>query len=195
MEYKAALGIIAVIVGLIGYVPYFRDIFANKTKPHAFSWLVWGVLTAIAFGGQIVGKAGAGAWVTGVTALVCFTIFILSLSKGVKDFPLVDWLCLLGAVFSLGLWAITKNPLTAIVLITVIDMLAFVPTFRKSYKEPYSETSFTYMMSGLKFLVSFFALRTYSFVTVLYPLSLVVTNGAFVIMTNTRRRRIALPGS
>ena len=195
MDYKAVLGLLAIVVGFIGYVPYLRDIFGNKTKPHAFSWLVWGVLTAVAFGGQIAGKAGAGAWVTGVTALVCLMIFILSLSKGVKDFPLADWLCLLGAVFSLGLWALTKNPLTAIVLITVIDMLAFIPTFRKSYTEPYSETSFTYMMSGLKFLIGLFALQNYSWVTGLYPVSLVITNAAFVSMLNTRRRRITLADS
>src|SRR5580698_5703228 len=62
---KEILGASAILIGCISYVPYFRTIFSGKTKPHAFSWLVWGILTAIAFGGQIVGKGGAGAWVTG----------------------------------------------------------------------------------------------------------------------------------
>ena len=53
LEYKTILGIIAVIIALAGYVPYFRDIFRGKTKPHAFSWLVWASLTGIAFFGQI----------------------------------------------------------------------------------------------------------------------------------------------
>ena len=182
MGYKTFLGVLAIIIGFIGYVPYFRTIFSGKTKPHAFSWLVWGILTGIAFGGQVTGKAGAGAWVTGFTTLVCFTIFGLALVKGKRDFPMVDWVCLTGAFLALLLWAVTKQPLVAIILITVIDMLAFIPTFRKSYIEPDSEASFTYTMSGLKFLISLFALETVSAVTIIYPLSLVITNLGFVVM-------------
>jgi hypothetical protein len=188
---KDFLGIAAIIIGLIGYVPYFRTIFNGKTKPHAFTWLVWGILTAIAFGGQVVGKGGSGAWVTGFTALVSFTIFILALVKGKKDFPLADWLCLGGCMVGLALWAITGNPLAAIILITVIDMLAFAPTFRKSYSKPYSEPAFTYSLSGIKFLVALFALQKVSTVTVLYPASLVLTNGAFVALLAIRRSRLS----
>lgn len=187
---KEILGILAIFVGLVGYIPYFRTMFSGKTKPHAFTWLVWGVLTAIAFGGQLVGKGGAGAWVTGMTAFISFTIFIYALAKGKKDFPLADWLCLAGCIAALGLWAFTKDPLSAIILITVIDMLAFAPTFRKSYSKPYSEPAFTYMLSGLKFLIALFALQEVSVLTILYPVSLVLTNGLFVLMLFVQKKRI-----
>ncbi len=58
-----------------------------------------------------------------------FYYFVLALVKGKKDFPLADWLCLAGCMAGLALWAFTGNPLAAIILITVIDMLAFAPTF------------------------------------------------------------------
>lgn len=188
---KQFLGILAVIIGFIGYVPYFRTIFNGKTKPHAFTWLVWGALTAIAFGGQIAGDGGAGAWVTGFTAFISFTIFGLALARGTKDFPMSDWLCLGGCVVALVLWAVTDNPLSAIILITVIDALAFAPTFRKSYSKPHSEPAFTYALSGLKFLIALFALQEVSMVTVLYPASLVLANGAFVLLLVIQRRRLA----
>lgn len=190
MDYKVYLGVLAIAVGLIGYVPYFRTIFNGKTKPHAFSWLVWGVLTGIAYGGQIEGHGGPGSWITAFTALVCFTIFSLSLLKGERDFPLADWLCLIGCFFAIILWIFTKNPLSAIIIITVVDMLAFVPTFRKSYLKPNSETSFTYTMSSLKFFIAIIALHRFSAVTVLYPASLVITNGVFVVMLLMRRNRL-----
>jgi hypothetical protein len=188
---KATLGILAVIIGFIGYVPYFRTIFNGKTKPHAFTWLVWGILTAIAFVGQIVGKGGSGAWVTGFTAFISFTVFILALAKGKKDFPLADWLCLSGCMIGLVLWAITGDPLAAIILITVIDMLAFAPTFRKSYSNPYTEPAFTYTLSALKFVIALFALHELSATTILYPASLVLTNGLFVAMVLIQRKRLA----
>ncbi len=187
---RELLGITAVIIGLIGYVPYFVTIFNGKTKPHAFTWFVWGLLTAIAFGGQIAGNGGAGAWVTGVTAFISFTIFALALVKGKKDFPLADWLCLAGCMLALALWAFTDNPLSAIILITGIDLLAFIPTFRKSYRKPYSEPAFTYSLSGLKFVVGIAALEQFSAVTVIYPASLVLTNGLFVLMILVQRKRL-----
>jgi hypothetical protein len=189
MDYKQLLGVLAVAIGIIGYAPYFLNIYKNKTKPHAFSWLVWGVLTAIAFAGQVSSNAGAGAWVTGFTALVCIVIFLIALVRGKKDFPLVDWLCLIGAGLALALWAATNNPLTAIVLVTVIDMLGFFPTFRKSYFKPSEETLFTYTLSGIKFLIGIVALKEFSLVTVLYPASLVITNLIFVSMVMLRRKK------
>lgn len=187
---KELLGITAVVIGLIGYVPYFTTIFNGKTKPHAFTWFVWGLLTAIAFAGQLSGDGGAGTWVTGFTAFISFTICILALVKGKRDFPLSDWLCLVGCLLSLALWAVTDNALSAILLITVIDMLAFAPTFRKSYHKPYSEPAFTYALSGIKFVFGIAALQQFSAVTVIYPASLVLTNGLFVLLLLVQRQRL-----
>lgn len=190
MNVKLILGIVAVIIGLVGYVPYFRDIIQGKTKPHAFSWLIWGILTGIAFVGQVVSNGGFGTWVTGFTAALCIIIFLFALYRGTKDFPLVDWLSLLGAGVALLLWAITKGPLAAIILVTVIDMLGFIPTFRKSYYRPKEETAFTFGMSGIKFIFGIGALKELSLVTALYPASLVLTNSMFVLMVYVRRRQL-----
>lgn len=190
MDYKTILGVLAIVIGIIGYVPYFKDITRGKTKPHAFSWLVWGILTAIAFVGQLTDKGEAGAGVTGFTALVCFTIFLFALRKGNKDFPLIDWLSLGGAGLALLLWFLTDSPLMAIILITIIDALGFIPTFRKSIKKPSEETMFTYTMSGLKFVFGIIALNHFSVITVLYPASLVLSNGAFVTLLLIRRQQL-----
>jgi hypothetical protein len=61
MDFKVLVALIAVAMTITGYFFYFRDIFASKTKPHAFSWLVWAVLTGIAFFGQLSDNAGPGA--------------------------------------------------------------------------------------------------------------------------------------
>lgn len=188
MDFKAVVGFTAIVIGFIGYVPYFQNIFNGKTKPHAFSWLIWGILTAIAFFGQIEGNAGPGAWVTGFSAAICLVIFLIALIKGSKDFPLVDWLALAGSALALLLWYLTNSPLAAVILITIIDALGFIPTFRKSFYRPNEETTFTFSMSALKFSLGIIALNEYSIITVLYPLSLVITNIVFVSMVLTRRK-------
>ena len=84
MDIKLILALIAIGMTLVGYFFYFRDIFADKTKPHAYSWLVWALLTAIAFAGQLHDNGGAGAYVTGVTAVISFVIFFLAIKRGEK---------------------------------------------------------------------------------------------------------------
>jgi hypothetical protein len=118
---------------------------------------------------------------------------LFALWKGARDFPLVDWLALAGAGIASLLWLITNGPLAAVILITVIDLLGFIPTFRKSYSRPNEETMFTYLMSGLKFVVGIIALQHFSAVNVIYPASLVLTNGIFVIMLAIRRTQLSRP--
>ena len=187
---KTALGILATLMAFFSYIPYIRNMLSGKTKPHAFSWLLWGALTAIAFVGQVSDNAGPGAWVTGFTAMVSFFIFITALRTGEKDISKSDWFSLAGAGLAMLLWWATSNPLTAVILITLIDALGFYPTFRKSYHKPHQETAITFAISGLKFIVAIIALENLTLVTWLYPASLVLMNGIFVIMLLIRRKQV-----
>lgn len=189
---KTFLGIAATVIALYSYIPYFRDIFAGRTKPHAFSWLVWFLLTAVAFAAQVKDGGKAGAWVTGFTALVSLFILGAAIRHGEKDITKSDWLCLIGAFLAMIAWAITKSPLTAVILITVIDALGFAPTFRKAYYHPEQETLITFALSAVKFVIAIAALSHYSAVTVLYPASLVFMNGLFVTMLVTRRKQLGI---
>ena len=187
---KTALGIIATAMAFVSYIPYIRNMLSGKTKPHAFSWLVWGTLTAIAFVGQVSEGAGPGAWVTGFTACVSFFIFVTVLRTGEKDIAKSDWLSLVGAGIAMLLWWATSDPLIAVILITLIDALGFFPTFRKSYHKPYEETAITFAISGLKFVIAIIALENLTPTTWLYPASLVLMNGIFVVMLLIRRKQV-----
>lgn len=110
MDFKIFVAGVSIVMTLTGYSFYFRDIFAGKTKPHAYSWLVWASLTAIAFAGRLSDNAGPGAWVTAVTAAISFVIFGLAIKKGEHNITRSDKLNLLGAAFALVLWFFTSDP-------------------------------------------------------------------------------------
>jgi hypothetical protein len=188
MDYKTVLGIIAIAVGFVSYIPYFRDIFLGQTKPHMFSWFVWAVLEGTAFFAQLSKGAGAGAWVTGTTSILCLSVFVVSLSRGEKDITLSDKLSLVGALLGIVLWYFSRNALTAVILVSITDFLGFVPTFRKSYFKPREETAKLYAMSVLKLAFSLFALQSFNLTTALYPISLILTNASFITMVLLRRR-------
>ncbi len=183
------LGGIAVALGLFGYVFYVRGILQGKVKPHAFSWFVWGLLTAIAFVAQITEGGGAGAWVTGVTALCSFGFAAVGLGASSRVFITKnDWIFFTSALFTVPIWYFTGNPLWSVIIITIIDAVAFVPTFRKAFFNPETENGWTYGLSGLKFAVSLFALESFTWTTALYPASLVLANLAFVGMLVWRKQ-------
>ena len=192
MNLQVFLGISATAIAFISYIPYFRDIFLGKTKPHAISWFIWGILTAIGFFGQVYDNGGPGAWVTGFTALIAFFIFVAALKKGEKNIVLIDWLSLAGALLALLLWYVTKTPLFSVILITVVDIFGFIPTFRKSYMKPHQETLITYFLSGLKFFIALFALSNLTVITSFYTISLIVMNWVFIIFAYIRRHQLNL---
>lgn len=191
MGYRDIIGLAATAIALISYVPYFRDMFAHRTKPHAFTWLIWGVLTGIAFVGQIADYAGPGAWVTGFTAFICVAIAAIAAVRGERDIARLDWFALAGVGIALLVWFLTSGPLLSVILITIIDNVGFVPTLRKSYYRPAEETMSTFVLSGLKWVLGLFALEHLSVTTALFPLSIVIASWLFVVMLLVRRRQLA----
>ena len=135
---------------------------------------------------------GAGAWVMGFTAFVAFFIFLAALKMGEKNITRTDWFFLIASIAAMVPWLLSDDPLLSVILITIIDAFGFAPTFRKAYHKPQEETLITFALSAIKFVISIVALSNYSVVTVLYPLSLVIANGAFVLMLIIRRKQLGI---
>jgi hypothetical protein len=187
---KYLLGILAVVLTIVGYIPYLRDTMRGKTKPHIYTWFLWGIVTLIAYGLQVSKNAGAGSWVTLTVAIICLAISALALRNGKKDITKSDTIFFLLALVAVAFWLIAKQPVLSVILISSIDMLGFIPTIRKSWNKPYSETLFTYMLNSFRHGISILALQSYSIVTWLYPGTWVVANGLFSIMLIVRRRQL-----
>lgn len=191
MDIKIVLGALAVATGLIGYIFYIRGIFKGEVKPHAFTWSAWGILTSIAFIAQIVDEGGPGAWVTGATALMSFIFAGVGLGATSRIYiKKSDWLLFTFTLLTIPVWYLTNNPLWAVIIITIIDAVAFAPTFRKAFHHPKTENEWTYLFSGTKFIFGIAALESLTLTTVLYPASIILANVAFVAMILIRRSNL-----
>jgi len=187
---KYLIGVIAVLLTFVGYVPYIRDTIKGKTKPHVYSWFLCGFVTIIAFALQVSGNAGIGSLVTLAAALVSFVIFALGLRNGKKDITKADTAFFIAALIAIVIWVFAKQPVLSVILISTIEMLGFVPTVRKSWNKPHSETLFTYALNAFRHGLSIFALQRYSIVTWLYPVTWTLANGLFSIILLIRRRKL-----
>ncbi len=187
---KEALSTVAVIVAIVSYIPYIRDMIARKTRPSAITWCIWALLTGIAFFAQLSDGAGVGAVALGVTTVISVGIFLGSLRVGSRFIARVDWYFMIASLLALCAWWVTDGPLLSVILITIIDGFAYAPTVRKTYVDPYSETLITHFLSGIKFMLVIAALESYTVITVLYPLFLVFANCFFTALVLVRRRSV-----
>ena len=184
---REILGVIAIIVSILGDLIYIASVLKGNTKPHVLTWFVWGMLSTILFLAQVFDGGGPGAWVTSFSALGHFIIAGLALFKGEKHITKGDWVCFATALITMPLWYFTKTPLYSVILIVLIDIVGFIPTFRKSFSKPYEETELPYALSLLKHISASIALVNFSFITAFYPLSMIFVNGSFVLMLMWRR--------
>jgi hypothetical protein len=96
IDIKIFIGILAGIIGGLSFIPYYRDIFLFKTKPHIYTWLIWFLLQGLSVSIMLHDGAGIGILPFIVGTIFCGSIFILSFKYGTKNITLFDTICLIG---------------------------------------------------------------------------------------------------
>ena len=188
---KDYLGYLSILTASIGYGLYILSIVRGKTHPHLFSWVIWGTVTGIVFVAQDSKNGEAGAWAAGFSSVISFIVALLALRYGEKKITFLDWLTFAGALGAIPIWYFAKDPLASVILVTFIDQLGFLPTFRKSYFKPREESVWTYIMDIFKYVLSLGALSSYSWVTIFFPLVIILSNSCFLLMIRLRTRRVS----
>ena len=188
---KDVAAAVAIVLVFINYIPYVRNIIRGKTHPHIYSWFLWTLITLIVFALQVSDHAGPGAFVTLAAGMFSLTVLILGFRLGKKNITRSDTAILIITFIAIGLWIFAKQPALSAILVTFADLLAFIPTIRKSWHQPNTETLFLYAMNTLRFVLVLYALQNYTIPTALNPASWLVANSLFSLMLIIRRRTLA----
>ncbi len=191
MIFQNFFGLAAVVVGVYAYFPYFKSIFAGRTRPHLFTWVVWSLVLGITTAAQLFGKAGPGVWLSVVTLLGNLAIVAVSIKYGEKSITRSDILSFMGALAAVGLWISTQDPLGAVLLATLIGAFGYFPTIRKTWSKPHQEQALYYFLGSMKFGLSVLGLKTVTVTTAFYPAWQTIINLLFVAYLWLRRRAIA----
>jgi len=192
-EIKTIIGGIAAIVAVVNYMPYLLGAIRKTLHPHAFSWIIFTIITAIIAVAQLNEGAGAGAWATGATSIITCLIAILALRNGGYRITRSDTWSFVGALVAIPAWIATANPLAAVIILTVIETLGFVPTYRKAYRKPHDESAFAFSLTILKYALAFFAMEAYSLTTLLFPCAVVLLSVVLIAEIAWRRTRVPAP--
>jgi hypothetical protein len=188
MEIHFAFAILSSILSIACFFPYIRDIFKGTTKPHSFTWLIWTILQTVGVAAMAKAGAGIGTIFLIVGVMLCGTIFLLSLRFGTHNINRFDIGCLVGALSALAAYFLVDNPLVSVMIVALTDFIGFLPTMRKAYEEPHTETALTYVLSSISSVLALGALSSFSVASSLYLVSLVLTNGICATVILLRRK-------
>lgn len=192
MRYKELLSAVATAITFIAFYPYVRSIIKGATKPHVFSWVIWGTTTFVVFLAQLEDNGGVGAWPIGVSGGITLFIALLAYVKRADvTITKTDWWFFVSAMSSLPFWYFTSDPLWAVAILTTVDVLGFGPTIRKAYVFPRSESLPFFALFTIRNLVVIMALENRSVTTVLFPAVIAAACMLLMAMITYRRRALA----
>ena len=188
--YRELLSAMAIALTFAAFIPYARAILSGKTRPHVFSWIIWGSTTGVVFLAQIEDGGGVGAWPIGVSGVITILVACLAcLKRADITTTKSDWVFFVSALSSLPLWFLTSDPLWAVVVLTTVDALGFGPTIRKIYRFPHSESLLFFALFAIRNIIAILALEHYSATTVLFP-AVIAMMCLLLILVATHRRRV-----
>ncbi|MCA9352771.1 hypothetical protein KC901_01160 [Patescibacteria group bacterium] len=187
---KETLAIIAAILAFVGNISYLRDVFKNRVHPHPYTWFIWSIVSMTTFVGGLVKGAGIGALPTGVAEAFTIIIFLFSLKylfqRKAGHIRTIDHYFLVAALIGLIPWALTKDPTISVVIVVLIDIIAFIPTLRKTWTHPETERPLLYEMNVARHILTLFSLNAYNIATTFHSIAMICTN---TLMTAFIKRR------
>ncbi|HTR19132.1 MAG TPA: hypothetical protein VMH91_04130 [Candidatus Paceibacterota bacterium] len=188
-NWHAALAALSVLITLAAVFPYALMALRGKARPDFVTWFLWSLTSGI---GALAQYAAGASWSLAVVvanAVATALITLLSLRFGIKKYSTLDTLCMMLAIAAILSWALTDDPLVALVLVIAADFLAAVPTIGKSYARPASENALTFFALALAAALGIAANTSFDFGNVAYPAYFVGLYVAIGLLVTRRRQR------
>ncbi len=190
INYKEILWAITVLIVVPQLYLYIRSILKWVTKPHIYTKIIWFILTGIGFIIQLQEWAWPWSWVMWITCFSQFFTLLLSIKYWTKDITKFDTLLLILALLCIPIYLWVDNVIYALIFVLFIDFLWYIPTYRKTFNDPWSEDMLVWSITNSKYIIALFALYQYNFNTMAYLVFLILANALLLWIMLVRRREI-----
>jgi hypothetical protein len=187
----SVFAIAGAVINFVGGLSYVRAIWKGEATPNRVTWLLWAFVPLI---------AGLAQWRSGVgiSTLVVMSVgaspacvVLASFVAGTGSWKLgpFDYVCGACALAALALWAMTGDPVTAIVLSILGDAAAALPTVRKAWLAPATEDRRAYLISFVGMILGIFSVQEATFAAYAFNAYLVAASATLVLILYWPRRR------
>ncbi|HVZ12470.1 MAG TPA: hypothetical protein VG965_05555, partial [Patescibacteria group bacterium] len=163
VDLKVIASSVASMIAVVAYIPYLVDMFRGKNRPHLYTWVSIVLVTSIVAYIQLIGGAGVGAIPTFIGDLIDIVILFYCFRYGTKDIVFLDKICLSISVIGVLTYVLVRNfPVISLAIVTISEVISFIPTYRKTRNDPYSESLTSYYIVLIKLALIIVALRAYN---------------------------------
>lgn len=167
---------LAAALALYGVYDYVRATLRGETQPNRVSWGLWGVTGVLAFVVEVQQHVGLAALMTLMFGVVPLTVVAASFANphSVWRIGPFDAACGVVSIVGIVFWAIVHQPTVAIVAFISADQVAALPTVRKSWLAPQTESPKVFVTGAVNCAITLLTLRHFTTQGAVFPGAILV---------------------
>lgn len=179
-----SFAIAGAVINFVGGLSYVRAILKGEAAPNRVTWSLWAFVPLIAGLAQLRSGVGISTLVVMSVGASPACVVIASFVAGTGSWKLgpFDYVCGACALAALALWAVTGDPVTAIVLSILGDAAAALPTLRKAWIAPATEDRLAYLISFVGMIAGILSIREATFSAYAFNVYLLIASGILVLI-------------
>ncbi len=175
---------IGAVIGMSGTLMYAWNTFKGLTQPNRVSWVLWTIAPMLAVASEL--RSGADwQWVTTfVIGLGPAVVVLASFANHGAVWRLgpFDLACGAASVGGLVLWILTSNDTLALCAFIAADALAALPTVRKAWRQPGTESAWAFGPSLISCLLTLATVTAWTLANVGFVCWICLLDGLLLVL-------------
>lgn len=194
MSFAHWLVVLSVVIGIAGVSAYIRDTLRGKSKPNRVTWGMWALSPLIGTAAAI--SAHADIWATTRIFLAGFLPLLVFLTSFVNKksywkLTLFDFLCGVCSLLALIVWLVVHSPQVSILIAAIGDGFATLPTIKKAWAHPETETGVTYLAGFISVLLIIPSIPVWNIENAAFQVYLFIADLLLLLMVYRKRLHVA----
>ena len=172
------------ILNVIGTGSYVIETLKGRAKPNRVTWFLWALAPLLAASAQFREGVGLIALSTFMNGFMPLLVLIASLmnKKAFWQASRFDYLCGSVSLFALILWLSTGKGLLAILLSVLADLMAALPTISKSFYQPETEHSITFLLAFIASSLTLLTIKDWKAENYAFALYIVIVTALLYVL-------------
>lgn len=162
---------LAALLSIVGAWSYIHATVRGTTSPNRVTWGLWGVEGILAFGVEVQQHVGLAALMTLMLGFVPCVVVLVSFRNphSVWKIGRFDIVCGSISIAGLVFWAFVNEPTVALISFVAADQAAALPTIRKAWIAPNTESPRVFFLGFLNCGITLLTLKSFTTAGVLFP--------------------------
>lgn len=170
IEVKSILGVLSGVLAVISAIPYIYSSIKGSVRPSIVSQSLWFILQLFQI--YLMSRNGFTwplAVLIGTTINVAMFLMLGVFGRGYTKFSIYDFVCVVVFFISLLIWLTSDSAVTALITSLVAEFSALIPTLKKTYLIPESESRVAWAILFVGSVLSIMSSTNFSTLDILLP--------------------------